>query len=172
MPLNQEDTNLIERLRIGLDGKQLITPEEFTSAFRSRLDSPTNIVEGLISEALTSKNPNEVELAMVVGFNLGFSEVHINILEALAHADWHYSHEDVASALKKINTAECVNALHHLAIWIPDYLAYDDFRALGSKAVWALNDIGTPSSQQALQEIAETQNDLIGELAKEKLSAL
>jgi len=172
MPLTDKEKEQIACLRIGADGNQVATAEEFLRDFRSGNSNRMSLVGELLGEAVASRDPDEVELAILAGFNLGFSEVHINLLSSLAHEDWHYSHEDIASALDEIRTPGCVNSLGFLAQWVPEYLEFDKTRALGSKAVWALKKIGDTSAKKSLQKIAASQTDVIGALAQEKLLEL
>jgi len=172
MSLSEAEKKQISELRIGLDGKQLITAAEFLRDFRNGQSDRISLVGKLLNESLASQHADEVELALLAGFSFGFSEAHINVLASLAQAEWHHSHEDIASAFDEIRAPGAVNALHLLAQWVPEYLAFDDARALASKAVWALAKIGDPSAKRALQEIADSQSDLIGTLAQEKLCEL
>ena len=69
-------------------------------------------------------------------------EDHLDLLVQLASADWHHKHEDVVSALGQLRSPAAVEALYHAAWWVPDYLDFDESRALAVKAIWALG--GTP----------------------------
>lgn len=172
MSLTNEEKMQISGLRIGLDGKQIVTVPEFLRVFRNGQVNRISLVEEMLGDALVSQEADDVESAMLVGFSLGFSESHVNLLASLAQVEWHFSHEDIASALDEICASGCVNSLRSLAQWVPKYLEFDDARALGAKAVWALRNIGDNTAKQALEEIAESQNDLIGALAQEKLMEL
>ena len=172
MPTTNAERKQISGLRVGLDGEPLITVPEFLRVFRDGQSDRNLLVGELLGDALISQESDEVELALLAGFNLGFSEAHINLLASLAQAEWHFSHEDIVSALNEICSSGCVNALHSLARQVPKYLEFDDARALGTKAVWALYKVGDSTAKQALQAIAEDQDDLVGKLAYEKLLEL
>ncbi|WP_068082656.1 hypothetical protein [Polycladidibacter stylochi] len=172
MPLSKAEKRQISDLCIGFDGKQRTSDEDFLRNFRGGISDPISLGVELLSDALTSKTSGEVQSAMIVGFSFGFAEVHIKLLSTLAPEAWHVSHEDIASAFDEIRTPSCVNSLKYLAQWVPDYLDFDEARALGSKAVWALSKIGDPSAIAALQEISISQKDHIGKLAQEKLLEL
>lgn len=74
----------------------------------------------------------------MVCFRFGFTDDHLQPLLTLAFADWHQRHEDVASALGKLRSPASVDALEHLARWIPAYLEFDEARALAVKAIGRL----------------------------------
>lgn len=172
MPLSDTEKRQISDLRIGFDGEQASTIEDFLRNFRGGNCDPISLVGELLSDAVTSRSPDEAELAMLAGFRIGFTKAHINLLSTLAQEGWHYSHEDIASAFDEIRAPGCVNSLGYLAQWVPEYLEFDEARALGSKAVWALKKIGDASARVALREIAASQKDIVGKLAQEKLLEL
>jgi PBS lyase HEAT-like repeat len=113
----------------------------------------------LLRDAVGRHDPVDVEFALVVCFRFGFTAGHLAPLISLAFADWHKSHEDVASALQLIGSPVSVDALVHLAQWVPDYLDYDDSRALAAKAIWALGAISDPAAREALELLARSEDD-------------
>jgi hypothetical protein len=56
----------------------------------------------------------------------------------LCWADWHWSHEDVVTALGELRTPQVVDAIFHAAQGVPEHLAYGESRALAAKAISAL----------------------------------
>lgn len=172
MPLTSHEKDQLSKLRVGLDGEPALSVSEFLRIFRNGEVESVSLVGELLSGALEMQDTDEMELAMLAGFNLGFSVSHINLLSSLAQAEWHYSHEDIASAFDEIRVPGCVNSLRYLAQWVPEYLEFDEARALGSKAVWALKKIGDASARAALREISVSQKDIVGRLAQEKLLEL
>jgi hypothetical protein len=102
----------------------------------------------LLSEAVASQDSEAVEAALDVCFIFGFGDEHLDLLRQLAWSDWHNRHEDVASMLDDLRSSEALDALVHLASWVPKYLDYDDARALAVKALWGLGNMpgnGQPS---------------------------
>jgi len=87
----------------------------------------------LLRDAVARRDPIDVELSLVVCFKFGFSDDHLSPLLALAFADWHQRHEDVARALGKLRSPASVDALVHLAEWVPGYLDFDDARGHPSR---------------------------------------
>jgi len=123
----------------------------------------------LLRQAVDAKSQVDVELALMVCSSFGYSEAHLALLLLLAETDWHHSHEDVAWMLGIIGNAKAVPDLVHLATWVPDYLEWDDARALGVKAVWSLYKIHSDSARKALEGLAVDPNELISKNAKERL---
>jgi hypothetical protein len=123
----------------------------------------------LLNDATERHDGTDVELAMIVCFSFGFTEDHLGALRSLAYATWHERHEDVATALGIIRSGSSVDALVHLASWVPEYLAYDSAFALGVKAVWALAGIQSIESMEALQALAESTSIPIAQAALSRI---
>jgi HEAT repeat protein len=100
-----------------------------------------------------------------VCFKFGFSDDHLQPLITLAFADWHQRHEDVAMALGKLRSPSSVDALVHLAQWVPGYLEFDDARALAVKAIWALGGISGDAAHRALESLASSHCSIVAESA-------
>lgn len=84
-------------------------------------------------------------------------------------ADWHQRHEDVASALGELRSPASVDALVHLAEWVPGYLEFDDARALAVKAIWALGGIGGGAARRALASLAGSPSSIVADSAVAQL---
>src|SRR4051794_2571771 len=101
-------------------GRQSLSDDEFLASFGTA--DGKGLGTTLLLDAATRRDPTDVELALVVCFRFGFSNAHVPVLVSLAFAHWHQRHEDVAMALGRIKSPESVEALAHLAEWIPSYL--------------------------------------------------
>jgi hypothetical protein len=123
----------------------------------------------LLRDAIVRRDPIDVELALIACFQFGFSEEHLDLLSDLAFAEWHHSHEDAAVALGQIGTANSVAPLQHLAIWVPEYLEFDDARALSSKAIWALGSNPADAARAALEQLAASDSDSVARKARAQL---
>jgi HEAT repeat protein len=91
------------------------------------------------------------------------------LLLELAPADWHRKHEDVVSMLGKLRAPESVDALYLATQWVPEYLNYDESRALARKAVWALGGITTPQAEDALTRLLDKRDKDLDKAAAEQL---
>ncbi len=100
--------------------------------------------------AVAERDGDQVEMALIVADRFGLSPACLEPLITLCSADWHHAHEGVVSALGTLRSPASVRALQHLADWVPDYLDYDDSRAMGVKAVWALRRTPGPEAEEAL----------------------
>lgn len=148
-------------------GRDALSADEFLKGFGTTDGEALGL--GLLRDAVGRRHPVDVELALVVCFRFGFSDGHLPLLLTLASADWHQRHEDVATALGKIRSPASVDALAHLDEWVPDYLDYDDARALATKAIWALGSISGDAAHLALESLAQSDDSIVAESAKAQI---
>lgn len=148
-------------------GREALSDDEFLERL-GRTDGEALGVD-LLRDAAARHDPVDVELALVVCFRFGFGDGHVPLLVSLAFADWHQRHEDVAMALGRIRSPESVQALAHLAEWVPSYLEYDGARALATKAIWALGSIGGDAAHRVLGSLTRSGDRLVAENAKAQL---
>lgn len=165
--LTPEERSRVLALTVVPAGREPLSAEDFLRGFGTT--DGVGLGLDLLRDAVARRDPVEVELALVVGFKFGFSEGHVPLLVELAFADWHQRHEDVASALKVVCSPESVDALTHLAEWVPGYLDYDDARALATKAIWALGAISGNAARTALESLACAGDSIVAEAAKAQL---
>lgn len=117
----------------------------------------------LLRDAVERKDADDFELALIVCSRFdAFDESLLPLLVDQALAGWHRRHEEVASLLGKYRSPLAVDALYQLTRWIPDYLDYDDARALAQKAIRALGRVPGPEAEQALTRIVEDMDREIG----------
>ncbi len=103
-------------------------------------------------------------------FTFGITMDHLSLLIQLESADWHRRHEDVVNALAELKSPEAVSALYHAAWWIPDYLGFDDTRALARKAIWALGATPGAEAEQALKRLESVGSEYLREKAQQQLA--
>ena len=148
-------------------GRQAVAPDEFLRGFGAADGVALGL--DLLRDAIDRCDPVDVELSLVVCFKFGFSEEHLEPLVTLAFSDWHHCHEDVATALGEIGSQASVDALVHLAEWVPKYLEFDDARALATKAIWALGSITGDEAHQALKSLSASESGVVAEGARAQL---
>jgi len=83
--------------------------------------------------------------------------------------DWHTRHEDVVAALGRLRSPDTVEALYHATQWIPEYLDYDETRALAMKAIRALAKIPGYRAERALIRVLDSEDELLQEMARYQL---
>ena len=83
----------------------------------------------------------------------------------LAFAPWHFKHEDVVTALGQLKSPKAVEGLQAATKWIPEYLDFDESRALAVKAIWALGCIEGPDADAALRELMNDPDPILAESA-------
>lgn len=148
-------------------GRESLTYDEFLEGFATTDGEALGL--DLLRDAAARHDPVDVELALVVCFRSGFSDGHVPLLVSLAFTAWHQRHEDVAMALGRIKSPESVEALAHLAEWVPNYLEYDSARALATKAIWVLGSISGDAAHRVLESLARSDDRLVAESAKAHL---
>jgi hypothetical protein len=148
---------------------------------RSRSGSPEDVLRHfgttdgrslglrLLRDAVDRQDGLDAEMALIVCFTFGFTMDDLDLLVQLTSADWHRKHEDVMSALGLLRAPTAVGALYHAAWWIPDYLDFDESRALAVKAIWALG--GTPGieAEEALKRLLIAEDDIVRCAARAQL---
>jgi HEAT repeat protein len=161
--MSEEERKLIINL-----ATNRISKESFLQAFRGSLDGIVLSTE-LLDEALLHGDPTEVEMALIVGFVFGFDTRHLEALIRLESASWHVKHEDVVRALDKIRDTRAIPALVHATKWIPDYLKFDENRALAVKAIWALGWLNSREATDALVQLVSSTDTVLSKNAREQL---
>ncbi|WP_421694509.1 hypothetical protein [Aestuariivirga sp.] len=145
-----------------------LSKDDFLTRFRGSTDGQKLCGE-LLAEAIKSQVPEDVECALIVGFVFGFTDDHLDMLLELASAPWHFRHEDVVEALSESKSPKSIEALRVLTKWIPDYLDFDESRALAVKAIWALGSITGTEADAALSELVNDLDPILAESAAEQI---
>ena len=123
----------------------------------------------LLADAIARKDSEDVEYALLVCTTFGFKVDHLPLLLDLTEATWHVSHENAVWYLGKYQTPAVVRALFRATQWIPDYLDFDDSRALARKAIWELGKQPGEEARQALEQLVRSDDALIRREAKHQL---
>lgn len=124
----------------------------------------------LLRDAVDRQDGIDTEAALIACGVFRITTDHLGLLVQLASADWHRKHEDVASALDHLRTPAAVDALYHLTQWVPDYLDWDDNRALARKAVWGLAKTPGPEAGQALRLLLDDPDEHVRAYAARRLT--
>ena len=124
----------------------------------------------LLRDAVDRQDGTDAEAALTVCFAFDITADHLELLSHLASADWHRRHEDVARALDHLCTPAAVDALYHLAWWVPGYLDWDDGRALARKAIWGLGKTPGPAAEEALRLLLDEPDEIVRNYAAKQLA--
>jgi hypothetical protein len=149
-------------------GVSQISKEEFVRRFPLAV-AGGKLAPSWLEEAYKAQNAEELQCALAVGFTFGFAPEHKEIFRRLIGEDWHYSHEDVVSALETWPVPDTVEALFRATQWIPKSLEYDDSRALAVKAIWALGKIPGTEADASLKALARSDDIVLRKTAVEQL---
>ncbi|MGW1120478.1 HEAT repeat domain-containing protein [Streptomyces tanashiensis] len=124
----------------------------------------------LLRDAMERRDADDVAMALILHAAAGASgEEFLEPLIELSRADWHTRHEDVVRMLSKLRSPKAVPALGEAARWVPEYLDWDENRALAVKAIWALGAISGPEAREALEGLRDAENEIIRENAVKQL---
>lgn len=123
----------------------------------------------LLRDAVDRRDGDDVGMALIVCTAFGFTMAHLEWLVELAYADWHHEHEGIVWALGKLRAPAAVDALYHLAVWIPDYVRFDENRALEVNAVWALGKTPGPEADRALKRLLSADEEIVRNAAQAQL---
>jgi hypothetical protein len=123
----------------------------------------------LLGDAVDRHDGTDAEAALMVCWEFDVTTDHLDLLVQLASADWHSKHEDVARALDRLRTPAAVDALYHLTQWVPDYLAWDEDRALARKAVWGLAKTPGPEAAAVLRRLLDDPDEHVRAYATRRL---
>ena len=151
-------------------GQRRVSKEQFAQGF------PDALVDGklspeILSQAFDEKSAEDLQCALTIGYAFGFSCEHKDILSRLSSADWHVSHEDVVSALVRSNFQDnaTVDVLYAATQFVPEYLKFDDSRALAVNAIWGLGKIPGQYSESKLALLANSPVPVLRENAEGQL---
>ena len=152
------------------EGIRRISKEEFLRKFPSALEKGVLALK-LLDDAYRERNIDDLQCVMIIGNVFGFSDKHQNVLCLLLEEDWHISHEDIVSALGKLQmTPRTIDALYRITQWIPSYLDFDESRALAVKAIWVLGSVDSLEAEQKLKAIGNSSNLVLRQEAERQLN--
>lgn len=90
-------------------------------------------------------------------------------LVELLDSDWHFKHEDIVQFMQELGDERATQILLKKTLRKFDYLVYDNSYPLSRKCTWALADIGTDESKNALIQISTNEDDVIRGYAQKRL---
>jgi hypothetical protein len=163
------ERSLIMALVMRPGGKEPLSDAEFLREFPASDGVALGVT--LLQDAVARRDPVDVELALIVCSTFGLSADLVPILVQLAAANWHERHEDVATALGTVGggSPDAVEALVHLATWVPEYLEFDRARALARKAVRSLGAMRSDAANQALEVLSTGESRTVADAALAQL---
>ncbi|MEV6304303.1 HEAT repeat domain-containing protein [Actinoplanes sp. NPDC051861] len=123
----------------------------------------------LLLDASRRRDRIDVEMALIVANIFGVTPEYLSPLSLLVTADWHEKHEDVVSAIGGLHDPCTVSQLFEATQFIPDYLDYDESRALARKAIWALGSIPGRDAEKALIRLLGSDDEILREEAQGQL---
>lgn len=165
--MTPEELDLIGSLMWVPGSGRSVSPSEVLRHFE--VDSGTELGLKLLRDAIEHRDKDEVEAAVTVCFVFGITTDHLDYLLKLSAEDWHVKHEDVVTLLGRLKSPLAVSSLYHATEWVPDYLDYDEARALATKAIWALGEISGPEAERALMQVLGSECEIVREGARAQL---
>lgn len=166
MSSNDEEV-ILKLVRSPWEPVPRITRAELLDHFQTRDGKALGL--RLLNESVGERYADGVELSFIVAKQFGIDDDYFDQLTKLAYADWHHKHEDIATNLGKLRRPDTVDSLHHLAVWVPDYLDFDESRALARKAVRALQVTPGEEAVETLRELCTSPDTLVAGFAERAL---
>ena len=165
--IDEKDKSLVFDLML-----KEISEKEFREKFSHPNPDSTKFIARALEEAYTeTHDSDEVSAALNLGFYFEiFSKKLTKVLCNLLLEDWHYQHENIASALQEIKDPRSIECLYKGALMeFDDYRVYDedDSKSLAVKCMYALHKINTKNSQTKLEKLKKVDNEKIRSTAKE-----
>lgn len=148
-------------------GKPRLEPGEFLRRWGAA--DGVELGYELLAAAIRDRNGDDAARALIVVSAFGKSWRLLPLLLDLATAEWHERHEDVVWELAGYRTPDAIDVLVHAVEWVPDYLDYDEARALAVKALWGLAAIVDQRAEDALVRFAGSEVAVIAENAQQLL---
>lgn len=157
--MTPEDRKLIEQLYVSREQPEPISSEDFLR--RIGKSDGTQVAHQLLMEAVESKSSLDLELALRVAFRFGVDQRFTPPLSHALYGDWHVSHENIVSLLDKLRSPDAIPSLVHAVRHVPDYLDFDEARALAVKAIWALGNLPGHAAEEALGSLLDSDNEIV-----------
>ena len=147
-----------------------ISREAFLRSYGSG-ETGENISLSLLEKGALDHDAVKVELGIVVGSVFGFSDSHKRILSKISTAEWHHSHEDIVSALGKLEDPGLEGLFVKMTEFVPSNLRWDQNRALARKALYELARLRTVTAHEKITNIARSRDQVLSRTAHELLKA-
>lgn len=140
------------------------TPEDILRHFG--VEDGKQLGLDLLESAVARRDSGDLEGALIVASCFGIDTDHFDIYLRLATEEWHRVHEDITFQLGLFGDPRAIDALVRLCDWVPDHLAWDDNRALASKAVHALARIPGDDAERALRSVLSSEDPIVRAMAR------
>jgi len=146
-----------------------ISEEKFLEEFHATRETIGGRILDMLEKGLLEKDRHSIESAIPLMYHFGISREYLGHLNALALEPWHGRHEDVVFALGKLKDPSSTDVLSATAIAEYPYLEDDEAFALGTKSIYALENIGTPEAIRKIGELAKSENAILKATAINRL---
>ncbi|MBF6364482.1 HEAT repeat domain-containing protein [Nocardia puris] len=145
-------------------GQPPTTPNEILRHFG--VEDGKRLGLDLMESTAARRDPDDLEAAMIVASLFGIDADHVEIYLRLATENWHRAQESITFQLGLFGDPRAVDVLLRLCEWVPDHLAWDDNRALASKAVHALARIPGDDAERALLSVLSSEDPTVRAMAR------
>ncbi|MBF5000912.1 hypothetical protein IRT45_27615 [Nocardia sp. BSTN01] len=165
--MRKEDQELILQMVSAPGSPATATPDEILVHFGET--DGIKLGSRLLNMAVEHNDADELELSLIVCSVFGFDDRSLPILCELESEAWHHSHEDIVQVISAGKDPRFTETLYHATQWVPDYLAFDEHRALAVKAIWGLGPTPGRAAQKAIDRLSLSDEEVIREAATQQL---
>ncbi len=123
----------------------------------------------MLRTAIELRDPAQLEAAISISSTFGFTDAHAPVMVEAFVAEWHRSHEDLVETLARRGDPELVDVMLRAATWVPEHLAWDDARAMATKAIYGLGRTDDGRAKAALWQLVDDPADPVRECAAYQL---
>ncbi|MBO3658441.1 hypothetical protein [Acinetobacter haemolyticus] len=163
-----------------VEQKNAIENHVFNKIHKESLKEKLNFSGGSDQELgyllLQIAKENKDEFAVILGVGYVFLEgadVSHSVWELISEIyfdEWHAEHENIISSLAKLEGCNCVDFFYKAIYFIPEYLEYDENRALTRRIFFALGKhINCLGVKETLLKFLNCEDELWRSFAKEQL---
>ena len=153
-----------------------VTPSDFANRYPIPIEQLPTLGSRILDESFLTRDAEDVRTGLRMGWALKttLGEEYEDVLLRLSAEPWHFSHEDVATALDELclRDPRVANAFRTLATSSYPYLKWDDNYALGVKCIWGLGNMGTVEAIEVLGDLLKLDNPIFDENVEEQLDKI
>ena len=174
MKLTRDQEHLLVEAAMGSDRDRLAVREKLLASLGLSAGAPAQVfAREYIERAVESRNADDFEWGLTLAFHFGFAPELKPLLREQIDQTWHKRHEDLVQALDwEFQDPENAPAFYRATQFVPDYLEFDETRALAVKAIWGLGNIGGEEATAMLQQLAASDIEPIRDNARKQLKRL
>ena len=123
----------------------------------------------VMRDAVDRRDGAQFETALGIVRRSEHTAEHIAVMVEAFAGDWHQRHEEIVERLARRGDPQLTDVMMRAATWVPEYLDWDDARAMATKAIYGLGRTGGERAITALWQLVDDPADPVRECAAYQL---